>query len=265
MFGNAALTQRRAEIAATGSPHSYREAVAGATVARRKIIAAGDSTWQSTVRAYKGLQINLLKAAGQRERIVETHFDVACTSGGSLILSGRSEPPSFAKVRFLIEHEPPDRKIEFVEFPVLGGHATNPHEYAEYADIDHPVGNSADPSRPYPDVSHRALPGSYAKLPNGAPSTVLNSDFTLNKLAKDFMGLGAYKPFLADKIHPTELFARRFIQIAVSTVLTYEEALLPEDQVPIIIVIADGWNHKTRTREAYRDFRRALRNITTVW
>jgi hypothetical protein len=180
-------------------------------------------------------------------------------------LSGKNDPPSFAKVRFLVEHEPPDRKIEFVEFPVLGGHATNPSEYAEYADIDLPVGNPADPTRPYPDVGHRALPGSYAKLPNGAPSTVLNSDFTLYKLAKDVTGLGAFKPFLADKIHPTEQFARRLIQIAVSTVLTYEEALLPEDQVPIVIVIADGWNHKTRTREAYRDFRRALRNVTTVW
>ena len=179
-------------------------------------------------------------------------------------MSGRNEPPSLAKVRFLVEHEPLDRKIAFVEFPMVGGHATNPREYAEYADIELTVPDPGNPGQPYPDAGRRAYPGSYVKLPNGAPSTVLNHDFTLHKLATDVLGVGAYKPFLADKIHPTDQFARRLLQIAVSTVLTYEEALLPEIQVPIIIVIADGWNHKVRTRAAYCEFRRALRRVTTV-
>jgi hypothetical protein len=64
LYGNGALTQRRAKLAAKSSPTQFGEAIEGAKLARRLIIAAGDATWQTLVCAYRGLQANLVDVSG---------------------------------------------------------------------------------------------------------------------------------------------------------------------------------------------------------
>jgi hypothetical protein len=48
-------------------------------------------------------------------------------------------------------------------------------------------------------------------------------------------------------------------------VVTYDQLVtLPLEQIPIIIMIADGWNHRINTKEIYLKFRRELQAVRTV-
>ena len=148
-------------------------------------------------------------------------------------------PPSLTRLRNLIEFEPDGRPLLMISFPLKGGSSEVP-DYA--ADMDFP-----HPSR---------LPDSY-------------SLYELTQLWRAATHY-AIKAFDKGGCHPMQEFAMHLLTIAAGVA----EQLRPEmatglrptgDNTPLIVVIADGWNHSHGPGwEDYKQFRLALDATRTV-
>ena len=196
------------------------------------MIAVGDSTWHSLL----GEAVEIVNPAGSVVR--KCTVESAC--GGSLLMKAQDPPgaPSLARLRNLLEFEPNDRPLLWISFPLKGGNSKNAL-YAVEKDFAHT-------SR---------LPDSY-------------SLYALTQVWREATQHAA-KAFDKNGNHPQSGFAKYMLTAAVGVA----EQMCPElatgprprgDRTPLIVVVADGWNHTDEFWKEYTEFRRGLDAMMAV-
>ena len=138
-------------------------------------------------------------------------------------------------IRHQLEFEPDARPVHVVSFPLLGGHVSQ-ELYAQSLHFEHP---SMLPK----DYQLAALA---ARWRNSVPTT---------------------KPF-DDDVHPSADFAMYMLQIALDAAISMNEALKKEGplsvDVPLILILADGWNHEGCTDKAWACYQQMRRQVDAV-
>ena len=220
-----------ASCSAPDEPSSFWEATAVPRAARLEVVAIGDSTRCSLKDRTVTVPAPGTGPEFSKECVVK------CANGGSLMMRGQ-EPsaPALTELRHLVEYEPDDRRLHWLSYPLTGGKYRSP-EFGAAMKIDH----------------RQVFPETYR----------------FDKLAELWEdAFPAMRAFETDGVHPKESFALYLIGNAmVEMERVYPEFSKTRVGMPLVIVLADGWNHLEGSRdraELYKRIKAEPLDITTV-